>query len=98
MTSPIPPRALLIATYELGRQPFALASPAAWLRRAGWDVDCVDLSKDKLRESAVAGAGFIGVHLAMHMATRVAGPVIARARMLNPAVRICAYGLYAPLN
>ena len=25
-------RALLISTYELGRQPFGLASPAAWLR------------------------------------------------------------------
>ena len=98
MTLPTPPRALLLSTYELGRQPFALASPAAWLRRAGWDVDCVDLSKDKLRESAVASADFIAVHLAMHMATRMAGPVIARARQLNTAVRICAYGLYAPLN
>ena len=28
-------RTLLISTYDLGRQPFGLASPAAWLRRAG---------------------------------------------------------------
>ena len=28
----------LISTYELGRQPFGLASPAAWLERAGLDV------------------------------------------------------------
>ena len=33
-------RALLISTYEMGRQPFGLASPAAWLRAAGWDVAC----------------------------------------------------------
>ncbi|MCD6031138.1 MAG: hypothetical protein K0S78_3312, partial [Thermomicrobiales bacterium] len=25
---------VLISTYELGRQPFGLASPAAWLREA----------------------------------------------------------------
>jgi hypothetical protein len=28
-------KAILISTYELGRQPFGLASPAAWLRDAG---------------------------------------------------------------
>ena len=35
----------LISTYELGRQPFGLASPAAWLMRAGLDVTCHDLSR-----------------------------------------------------
>lgn len=30
-------RALLVSTYEMGRQPFGLASPAAWLRDAGVD-------------------------------------------------------------
>ena len=29
---------VLLSTYDLGRQPFGLASPAAWLRRAGVDV------------------------------------------------------------
>ena len=28
-------RALLVSTYDLGRQPLGLASPAAWLRQAG---------------------------------------------------------------
>jgi len=28
-------RVLLLSTYDLGRQPFALASPAAWLREEG---------------------------------------------------------------
>ena len=31
-------RALLISTYELGHQPFGLASPAAWLRRDDVEV------------------------------------------------------------
>jgi radical SAM superfamily enzyme YgiQ (UPF0313 family) len=91
-------RALLISTYELGRQPWGLASPAAWLRQAGWDVECVDLTKDRLRGDAIAGAALIGFHLPMHTATRLAGPVIAKARELNRSARLCAYGLYAPLN
>jgi radical SAM superfamily enzyme YgiQ (UPF0313 family) len=91
-------RALLISTYELGRQPFGLASPAAWLRREGWEVDCVDAAKDRLQEASLTSADLIGVHLPMHTATRLAGPVIQKARRLNRPARICAYGLYAPLN
>ena len=34
----------------------------------------------------------------MHTATRLAVPVIARVRELNPAATLCAFGLYAPLN
>ena len=37
-------RVVLISTYELGRQPFGLASPAAWLRADGHDVTCADLA------------------------------------------------------
>src|SRR5438876_9796234 len=91
-------RALLISTYELGRQPFGLASPAAWLRRAGWDVTCVDVAKEPLRTATIEQADLVGFHLPMHTATRLAGPVIGKVREINPSVRVCAYGLYAPLN
>src|SRR4051794_26087154 len=91
-------RALLISTYELGRQPFGLASPAAWLRRDGWDVACVDLAKDAMDEAQLRAADLIAVHLPMHTATRLAGPVLTAAKRSNPAARLCAYGLYAPLN
>jgi radical SAM superfamily enzyme YgiQ (UPF0313 family) len=90
--------ALLISTYELGRQPFGLASPAAWLRGAGWDVTCVDIAKQPLRREAIQQADLVGFHLPMHTATRLAGPVIVKVREINPAARVCAYGLYAPLN
>jgi Radical SAM superfamily len=90
--------ALLISTYELGRQPFGLASPAAWLRAAGWDVACSDISRDRLRREAIERADLIGIHLPMHTATRLAGPVISAIRTIKPSVRLCAYGLYAPLN
>jgi radical SAM superfamily enzyme YgiQ (UPF0313 family) len=91
-------RALLISTYDLGHQPFGLASPAAWLRRAGLEVSCADLSKEKLDANAVVDADLDAFHLPMHTATRLAAPVIQRVRALNPRARICAYGLYAPLN
>ena len=91
-------RALLISTYDLGRQPFGLASPAAWLRDAGVDVSCADLAKERLPQDAVRGATLIAFFLPMHTATRLALPVIDRVRQLNPAATLVAYGLYAPLN
>ena len=90
--------ALLISTYEMGRQPFGLASAAAWLRADGWTVDCVDAAKEKLRIDRLHGPDLIAFHLPMHTATRLAGPVIAAARRVNRSARICAFGLYAPLN
>lgn len=90
-------RALLISTYELGRQPFGLASPAAWLREAGIDVRCLDLSREPFRDE-LAGADLVAFYLPMHTATRLALPVIRRVRALNPGARLCCYGLYAPLN
>lgn len=92
------PSALLISTYELGHQPFGLASPAAWLRADGIETRLLDLAKEPLDESAVRSAGLIAFHLPMHTATRLAAPVIKKARAANPGARICAYGLYAPLN
>jgi radical SAM family protein len=82
----------------VGRQPFGLASPAAWLREAGLDVVCVDLSREKLSENVIRAAGLVAFFLPMHTATRLAVPVIDRVRSVNPAAQLCAYGLYAPLN
>jgi radical SAM superfamily enzyme YgiQ (UPF0313 family) len=91
-------RALLVSTYDLGRQPFGLASPAAWLRAAGIDVACADASREPITDEQFAGASVIAFYLPMHTATRLAMPLIDRARQVNPAARVCAYGLYAPLN
>jgi radical SAM superfamily enzyme YgiQ (UPF0313 family) len=91
-------RALLISTYEMGRQPFGLASPAAWLRREGFEVRTADVAKEKLGPDSIALADLVAFHLPMHTATRLAAPAIRAARALNPSARICAYGVYAPLN
>jgi len=89
---------VLISTYDMGRQPFGLASPAAWLRAAGHDVHCVDLTRTRLHEDMVKSATLVAFYLPMHTATRLALAVIDRVRALNAGVQICAYGLYAPLN
>ena len=91
-------RALLISTYDLGRQPFGLASPAAWLRRDGVDVRLVDIAKEPLDPDVVASVDLVAFHLPMHTATRLAAPVIRSIRTRNSTARICAYGVYAPLN
>jgi radical SAM superfamily enzyme YgiQ (UPF0313 family) len=91
-------RALLISTYDLGRQPAGLAAPAAWLRGGGVEVDCVDTSRETLTDDQINGAGLVGFYLPMHTATRLAIPLIARVRRVNPSARLAAYGLYAPLN
>jgi radical SAM superfamily enzyme YgiQ (UPF0313 family) len=91
-------RVLLISTYDMGRQPFGLASPAAWLLEAGVEVTCVDLAKQKLSDDGIRGADAVGFYLPMHTATRLALPVLDRVRALAPSAPIIAYGLYAPLN
>jgi radical SAM superfamily enzyme YgiQ (UPF0313 family) len=91
-------KVLLVSTYDLGRQPFGLASPAAWLAERGHQVACADLSIEALNADRVREAGLVAFHLPMHTATRLAAPAIGKVRRLNPAAHICCYGLYAPLN
>jgi hypothetical protein len=93
-----PLRAVLISTYELGHQPFGLASPAAWLRGAGAEVACLDLAVQRLDEPLVNAAELIAFYLPMHTATRMAVPVIRQVRGANPGAHLVAYGLYAPPN
>lgn len=89
---------VLISTYDLGRQPFGLSSPAAWLAARGHHVRCLDLAIERIDESAVAGAGLIAFHIPMHTATRIAASFVERVRRINRGAHLCFYGLYAPIN
>ena len=91
-------RVVLISTYELGRQPFGLASPAAWLRGRGHQVFTADLAVGLLPPRELREADCVAFYLPMHTATRIAAPLIEQVRERNPGARIIAYGLYAPLN
>jgi len=89
---------VLISTYELGRQPFGLASPAAWLRKRGHNVVALDLARQSLDEAAIDDADLIAIYLPMHTATRLAAQLIPLLRKQNPSAHLCCYGLYAPMN
>jgi radical SAM superfamily enzyme YgiQ (UPF0313 family) len=89
---------VLISTYDMGRQSFGLASPAAWLRESGVEVSCVDLAKQRLPDDPIRRATHVGFFLPMHTATRLALPAIDAVRAINPQALLIAYGLYAPLN
>jgi len=89
---------VLISTYELGRQPFGLASPAAWLGKRGHRVATLDLARQPLEETAMDHAELIAIYLPMHTATRLAAQLIPVLRKKNPSAHLCCYGLYAPMN
>ncbi|MCX6047686.1 MAG: CUAEP/CCAEP-tail radical SAM protein [Chloroflexi bacterium] len=89
---------VLISTYELGHQPFGLASPAASLKAAGASVTCLDLAVEALNDRAIAQADLVAFYLPMHTATRLATSFFERIRRLNPTVHLCCFGLYAPVN
>ena len=91
-------RVVLINPYELGRQPFALAEASAWLKRAGVEVQCLDLSLQKLEPAVLAGANAVAIYVGMHTATRIAMEALPRVRELAPGAAIAAFGLYAPMN
>ena len=91
-------RVVLVSPYELGRQPFNLAQPAAWFARADIAAVCVDLSQQKLDPATFAHAEYVAIYLGMHTATRIAAAALPRIRALAPHARIAAFGLYAPVN
>lgn len=91
-------KVVLINPYELGRQPFALAEPAAWLKSEGFTVTCLDLSLQKLDPEILEDAGLVALYVGMHTATRIAVQALPRIKELAPKAHLCVYGLYAPMN
>ena len=89
---------MLISTYELGRQPFGLASPAAWLEAAGAKVTLQDLAVCSFNPDPVREAQLVGFYVPMHTATRLAEEVLTRVNEVNERAHICFFGLYAPMN
>ena len=89
---------LLIACYELGHQPLAVAWPAAFLARAGYAPTVLDLAVERLDVEKVRRARVVAISVPMHTALRVGVRVAARVRELDPGARLVFYGLYAALN
>jgi len=89
---------LLVSCYELGHQPFHLASLCALLQQAGYHPLPVDSAVETLADEAIRDARFVAISVPMHTALRLGEQVARRVRALNPAAHICFYGLYALLN
>src|SRR5687767_10434624 len=89
---------LIIACYEMGHQPLAVAWPTAFLERAGYAPAVLDLSVEPLDLEKVRRARLVAISVPMHTALRLGVRVAARVRELNPAATLVFYGLYAALN
>ena len=93
-----PGQILLVACYELGHQPLAVAWPAAFLERAGYAPAVLDLSVEPLDAAKIVRARLVAISVPMHTALRLGVLAARRIRALNPTAHICVYGLYAALN
>jgi radical SAM superfamily enzyme YgiQ (UPF0313 family) len=89
---------LLVACYELGHQPLAVAWPAAVLEQRGFAPTVLDISVEPLDAEKVRRARLVAISVPMHTALRVGITVAERVRRLNPGAHVCFYGLYATLN
>lgn len=94
----IKPDILLLGCYELGHQPLSLASPATFLRKAGFQVSLSDLSVETFPTREASAASLVCISTPMHTALRVGVAAARRVRELNPKAHVSFYGLYAHLN
>jgi radical SAM superfamily enzyme YgiQ (UPF0313 family) len=93
-----PGEILLVACYELGHQPLAIAWPTAFLERQGYRPAVMDVSVEPFDVERVTRAKVVAISVPMHTALRVGVTVAERVRAENPACHVCFYGLYADLN
>jgi radical SAM superfamily enzyme YgiQ (UPF0313 family) len=93
-----PGAVLLISCYEQGHQPLGIAWPKAFLERAGYAPDALDLAIEPWDDAKIRRARLAGIAVPMHTALRVGVGVAERIRRMNPQCRIVFHGLYALLN
>jgi radical SAM superfamily enzyme YgiQ (UPF0313 family) len=93
-----PGEILLIACYELGHQPLAVAWPAAALEREGYAPALLDVSVEGFDAERARHARVVAISVPMHTALRLGVKVATRVRDVNPGCHIAFYGLYATLN
>lgn len=89
---------LLVACYELGHQPLAVAWPLAFLEQHGYAPDVMDVAIEPFDAAKVARAHLVAISVPMHTALRLGVGVAERIRKINPTCHVCFYGLYATLN
>ena len=91
-------RILLISTYELGRQPVHVASPAAYLESAGHIVSTLDLAVEDPTVDHIRAVDAVAISVPMHTAMRLAIATAREIRTEVPDLPIALYGLYASVG
>jgi radical SAM superfamily enzyme YgiQ (UPF0313 family) len=92
---------VLVSCYEPGFQPIAVASPAAFLRAAGYAPLTIDLAVEELAERGqerLRRARLVAISAPMHTALAIGLPLARQVRAINPAAHIGFFGMYAALN
>jgi radical SAM superfamily enzyme YgiQ (UPF0313 family) len=89
---------LLVACYELGHQPLAVAWPAAFLEAAGYAPAVMDVAVEPFDAEKATRARLVAISVPMHTALRLGTAVAERVRAVNPGCHVVFYGLYAALN
>lgn len=91
---------VLVSCYEPGYQPTAVASPAAFLRAAGYAPLTLDLAVEELVERGrdrLARARLVAISTPMHTAMSMGLRLARELRALNPGAHLCFFGMYAAL-
>lgn len=93
-------RVLLLSCYELGHQPFSLASALGFLEGEGVKAAAVDLAVEEIsaHASCVEAARLVAISAPMHTALRLGTATARQVRVYNPDVHVCFFGYYAGLN
>ncbi len=89
---------VLLSCYELGHQPLGIAWPKAFLERAGFAPDSLDLALEPWDDTKIRRAQLVAIAVPMHTALRLGVRAAERIRRENPRCRIVFHGLYALLN
>src|SRR5881397_3737836 len=93
-----PGAVLLVACYERGQQPLAVAWPAAFLEAEGFAPAVLDVGVEPFDGEKAVRARLAAISVPMHTALRLGVRVAERVRAVNPGCHIAFYGLYAALN
>src|SRR5438876_720754 len=78
------PDVLLISCYSLGHQPLGIAWPKAFLERAGFAPDSLDLAVEPWDDAKVRRAKLVAIAVPMHTALRLGVRTAERIRRTNP--------------
>ena len=73
---------VLVSCYELGHQPLGIAWASAFLRRAGFDPQVLDLSVEPFDPDQVRAARVVVISVPMHTALRLGVRVAKQVRRL----------------